>query len=296
MTTAEQETTAAAEQSGSVKPRDISYGPSAKTAAGEQVIRLIENLTGRIAILLRLKGFDRDLAAGEDLWECIWRRYGMSFEMEDEALERVPAEGPLICVANHPFGLMDALALCVLMRRRRPDFKILANAVFARAPELAEVILPVDFEETRAAVQTNMRTRKAALAHLEAGGCVAIFPGGAVSSSPKPFQQAFDPEWKTFTARLAIKSGAPTAPILFAAENSKLFHSVGYLHPTLRLGLYLREFNRRVGRPVPVRFGTPIPAASLPQNDAKEASRILRNAVYALYDPPIQDPPHGKTW
>ncbi|MCI4665754.1 MAG: lysophospholipid acyltransferase family protein [Neomegalonema sp.] len=284
------------EAPGTVSPRDISYGASAKTAAGEQVIRLIENLTGRIMVLLRLKGFDRDVAAGEDLWECIFRRFGLTFDMEEGAMERIPATGPLICAANHPFGLLDALSLCVLMRRRRPDFKILANAVFARAPELADVILPVDFEETRAAVATNMATRKAAQAHLAQGGCVALFPGGALSSNTTPFGRAFDPEWKTFAARLAAKSGAPVTPILFDGDNSAIFHAIGYVHPTLRLGLYMREFNRRANRPVPIRVGEPIAAASLPATDAKEASRILRNAVYALQTPPVADPPHGRLW
>ena len=47
-------------------------------------------------------------------------------------LARVPASGPLVVVANHPFGGVDGLALYALLRRVRPDVKLLGNYLLHR--------------------------------------------------------------------------------------------------------------------------------------------------------------------
>ena len=51
----------------------------------------------------------------------------------------VPARGPLIVAANHPTGALDGLVVCELIRRTRPDVRVLANRLLARIPDLRHV-------------------------------------------------------------------------------------------------------------------------------------------------------------
>lgn len=292
------ETAAEADAGGSIETKDLSYAASAKTPLGEWTIRIVENLTGRLPVLFRMKGFEEDLAEGQGLWEVMWGRFGLSLDLPGPGLANIPREGPLIVVANHPFGIADALTLCVLLNKVRPDFKVVANAVFEKAPQLREQVLPISFEETKAAVRKNLETRKRAVAHLKGGGCVALFPGGAVSAPAHPGAPPVDPEWKTFTARMIRESGAQVTPLFFDGRNSRLFHAAGHLLLTLRLGLYVREFRRRLDRPIRVVVGAPIPPAAIAAHagDARALMEFLRAQTYALSPAPIPHTPYGRSW
>eukprot|EP01036_Dinobryon_divergens_P016196 gene16196-21949_t len=46
-----------------------------------------------------------------DFAEAFLKSLGLHVDLPDEALAAVPQTGPLIVVANHPFGLVDGLAL-----------------------------------------------------------------------------------------------------------------------------------------------------------------------------------------
>lgn len=86
------------------------------------------------------------MAAGADLWEVMCRRYGIGLDIVSGSLGGIPREGPLVVVANHPYGILDGLVLGrVLSERRRGDFRVLAHRVFTRAPGLDRIILPVSF-------------------------------------------------------------------------------------------------------------------------------------------------------
>ncbi|MCB1486116.1 MAG: lysophospholipid acyltransferase family protein [Bauldia sp.] len=275
--------------------REISYASSANTRAGRAVIRSVENLTGRLRLIRRAGDYGRDVALGCGFWEVIAGRYGLSLDMVSGALENIPAEGPVVVVANHPYGILDGLMLGVMLARRRGDFRILAHRVFRRAEELDRVILAIDFDETREALRTNLETRAQALGYLAGGGCIGVFPGGTVSTAARPFGRPLDPEWRRFTARLIEKSGAAVTPVFFEGANSRLFQVASHLHYTLRLALMINEFRARVGRPVRVAVGRPLPRAELAarSGDARAMMDYLRAETYRLSPDPIPDPGYG---
>lgn len=271
---------------GAVDVGAITYASAAKTRGGRAVVRTIENLTGRIPLLYRLWGFEADVAAGASIWDVMTERYRVSLDVDDAELAHVPASGPAVVVANHPYGILDALCLGAALHRRRRDFRILANAIFMASPEVAPFILPVDFDAGREAVRRNLQMRQDAARHLRDGGALALFPAGATSTVDRAFGPAFDPDWKPFAVRLMREVDAPAVPLLFDGANSRLFHVAGRLHPTLRTALYMREFNRRVGRAVRIRIGAPIAPSELADASAPDAAQILRARTYALSDDP----------
>ncbi|MEM9095415.1 MAG: lysophospholipid acyltransferase family protein [Pseudomonadota bacterium] len=289
-----------------VNPRDLSYALSAKTGLGKSVVRVTENLTGRLPVLYRLLGYDKDVAAGEAIWDVVWRRYKLSLDLVRNPAERIPATGPVVVVSNHPFGILDGMAIGKLLWDRRPDFKIVANAVFAQAPELAPHILPIDFEGDRAAAVRNLQTRRDALAYLKSGGLVSIFPGGAVASARTAFGTPYDPDWKPFAAKMASAPNVTVIPVFFVGRNSRVFEAAGRLAPALRYGLHVHEFWRRMGKPVPVAIGDPIPRAQIEARagDPPGLMAYLRAMTYALSpdaeglseEARLAGPPVGRRW
>lgn len=203
----------------------------------------------------------------------------------DEAqLARAPREGPLVAVANHPFGILDGIVMCALMERVRPDFLVLTNAVLMRAPEMRERMLPVDFADTRKARRLNVESRAKALDHVANGGCVVIFPAGAVSTSPDRWgaRAAIDGPWSPFAARLVRHGQASVLPVFFPGQNSRLFQIASHIHPNLRLGLFFHEVRRRIGAPFPVAIGDVAGFESFAHLQRAALLEDLRGRVYGL--------------
>lgn len=254
------------------------------------MIRVMENMTGRIALIKRAEGYDRDVSAGRDFWQVMVERYGLSLEVVDGSLDNIPKDGPLVLIANHPYGILDGLMMGNILSKIRGDFRILANNVFKKAEELNRVILPVSFDETKEAVRENLETRKEALRYLSEGGAIGIFPGGTVSTAAKAFSHPMDPGWRSFTARMITKSNATVVPLYFDGHTSRLFQIASHLHVTLRMGLLIKEFKKRVDTPVRIVVGEPIPRAELEAHskDARKMMEFLRKSTYALSPKPLK--------
>jgi len=158
-----------------------------------------------------------------------------------------------------------------------------------------EVILPISFDDTKEAVALNLDTRKAALGYLGSGGAIGVFPGGTVSTAQRPFGQALDPTWRSFTARMIAKSQATVVPIYFEGANSRLFQIASHLHVTLRMALLIKEFRSRIDEPVRVVIGRPIPPDKLDahRGDTKAMMDFLRKETYALSPKPLKSLDYG---
>lgn len=268
---------------------EISYASSARSRAGRAVIRTIETLSGRPRLIARAEGYEQEVAGGRDFWSVMLARYGLSLELISGRLEDIPASGPLVVVANHPFGILDGLVMGHVLAARRGAFRILAHRVFRRAEALDRVILPLDFDATPAAVRANLATRAEALSWLGGGGAMGVFPGGTVSTAAKPFGPPMDPVWRGFTARMITRSGATVVPVYFDGANSRLFQIASHLNYTLRMALLIREFRARVDTPVRIAVGTPIPPERLAPltGDTRALMAFLRAATYGLSPRPV---------
>ena len=276
-------------------PKEISYAHSATTRAGRALIRALENTPGRIRMIRRAEGYEQEVAAGADFWDVMIERYGLSLEVMGGSLSNIPADGPLLTIANHPYGILDGLMMGHLLSRSRGDFRVLANAVFSRAEDIDRLILPINFDQTKEAMAQNVSTRKEALRYLAGGGAVGIFPGGTVSTSAKPFGAPMDPAWRTFTAKLVARSQVVVVPVYFVGANSRLFQLASHVHPTLRLALLIKEFRRRVDEPVRVVIGQPIPREALEpyHKHPKAMMDFLRRSTYELSPEPLSSLDYG---
>ena len=269
---------------------DISFAQSAATRRGRTVVRLLENSTGRLGLIKRAKGYEDEVTQGRDFWQVMVDRYGLTLDIIGGELSNIPSRGPVILIANHPYGILDGLMLGYILSQSRDGFCILANSVFCQADDLNRVVLPISFDKSREALHSNLSTRKSALEYLESGGAIGVFPGGTVSTAERPFGHPMDPMWRSFTARMIAKSNATVVPVYFDGHTSRLFQIASHLHSTLRLGLLIKEFKKRVDTSVRVVIGEPIGRDVLDAaaGDSKQMMDFLRKATYELNPNPIK--------
>jgi len=195
-------------------------------------------------------------------------------------LRRVPRTGPLLVAANHPRGALDGLVLAALLRRLRPDVRIVANHMLARLPELRSTCFFVDPFGGPAAAARSLAGLRAAHLWLRHGGALILFPAGEVAHERTPEGALLDHPWSTTLGRLAAGAGATILPAFLDGGNSELFYAAGRLHPWLRTLLLPRELLRARGTRIGVRLGQPI--AMSPRGTITARTQ---NAVAALARP-----------
>lgn len=268
--------------------RDISYSFSAETKPGRALIRAMENTTGRLRLIKRAEGYEDEVAAGRDFFDVLVDRYGLTLELTSGKLNYIPRDGPLILIANHPYGILDGLMMGHILARTRGEFRILANSVFRKAEDVNRFILPISFDSTKEALALNLLTRKTALDFLADGGAIGVFPGGTVSTAARPFSHPMDPSWRSFTARMIAKSRAKVVPLYFDGHTSRLFQIASHMHINLRMGLLIKEFRKRVDTPVKIAVGRAIGRDVLDplSKDGKAMMDFLRKATYELSTAP----------
>jgi putative hemolysin len=187
-----------------------------------------------------------------------------------------PKTGPLIIVANHPYGILDPCILSRYVGRQRSDLKIMTNSLLAVMPEVKEHGIMVNPFGGQEAARENLNGMRAALTHLKAGGAMIIFPAGEVSAY-KPGKGIEEAPWTRHLGSLVRRTQAAVLPVFFPGGNSPLFHLAGIIHPRLRTGLLLREFCHQQGSSVQMRVGGLIPFGKLRKFEDDEAlTKYLR--------------------
>jgi putative hemolysin len=263
----------------------FSYADPSTPRFKRHVIRLIERATGQPKLKRIYFENQRYPRPGESFWQATVRHLALDIEYSRDILATMPKFGPVVVVANHPYGVLDGLVIGWLVEKVRSDFLILTNAVLMRAPEIRDFVLPVDFAETEEARQTNLRSRTRARQHLAQGGCVVVFPAGAVSTAPDRLgrRPAVDAPWGSFAPQLIQRARATVVPIWFSGQNSRLFQIASHLSVTLRLSLIFHEVKNRIGTTLPVAIGDPIPFSAIAHiRDRQQLAGRLRQTTYAL--------------
>jgi putative hemolysin len=255
-------------------PRDVrfSYSRPEQRRLNRSLIRTIEWLSGQPRLERLYCGWAANPPRGENLFAAAIRLLEIKVDTMPEAWAHVPKTGPVLFVANHPFGVIDGLLMGHLATLARPDTKIITHSLLCQVPEARDYLLPIDFGKTPKAAQTSALTRRLSVEWLRQGHAVAMFPAGSVSTSQNPFRgPALDVSWHPFTAKLALLPGVTTVPVCFHGQNSRLFHMASHVHYALRVALLFRETLRRAGTRLSVSVGEPVTAAELAAFGPREA-------------------------
>lgn len=252
---------------------DLSYVSPQDPFWKRWLMRAIENLSGRRSMLPVYMRWRKEFAGkSPTMMRDLLGLIKSDLDIRTEAWPiTVPSDTPVVIVANHPFGIGDGIALLAIAEDLKRPYRILINADFMRVPEIRASGLPIDFSETRAAIETNIHSRNEARRLLKEGVTIVVFPAGGVATADNWRGRAEELPWKTFTARLIQQAQASVLPVYFEGQNSRLFHFVSRYSLALRLSLLVSEVRNFIGKPVKVYVGALTPFAAFANNRDRRA-------------------------
>ncbi len=237
-------------------------GEGARPLLGEGA-PLALSAAARLLSLGRLEHLYRLAAGGDEPLQFLDRvlaELGVSLELPQGAEERIPAKGPVLVAANHPFGAVEGMLLARWLLTIRPDVKLMANYLLGRIPELRGLFVLVDpFDQDRQ-VSGNLGPLRQCIRHVESGGLLAMFPAGEVAHLRLSTGRITEPAWSTALSLVAGRSGAPVVPVYFRGKNGPLFQLLGLAHPRLRTAMLPRELHNKRGARLRAEVGSAIAA------------------------------------
>jgi putative hemolysin len=219
---------------------------------------------------------------GLDFVEQVLEYFNISYSTRDVEKERLPNQGKLVIIANHPIGSLDALALIKLVSEVRRDIKVIGNDMLMALKPLHSILLPVNNMQGGTAKQhiQNIQT------HLHAEGVVIVFPAGEVSRL-RP-QGIRDTRWQSGFLRIAKQAKSPILPVFIDAKNSPIFYGLSMIYKPLASMLLVKEMFKHKRLHLPMRIGELIPLESYSNN------KISRDQHVALFKKHLYKIGHGK--
>lgn len=208
----------------------------------------------------------------------------VSYDLAEEDLSRLMiSTGPVIVVANHPFGGIEGIILASILRSLRCDVKFMANSLLNCIPEMRDLLISVNPFKGEAAIKENIRPVRESIQWVKNGGMLVVFPAGEVSHFDLQKGAITDPAWSPTISRIIRMTNAPVLPVFFRGTNSAVFHMAGMVHPLLRTAMLPNELLNKGRKNIQVRVGDLIPYEKFQafERDA-DMTEYLRIRTYLL--------------
>lgn len=239
-----------------------------------------------IKILSRLiyaKRIDEFIKTNEHLDEkqfigSLFDDLNFSYTVSNIDHEKIPSQGRVICVANHPIGSLDALSILKAVLEVRRDVKIIANEVLSYIHPLKNLFIPLKLDtkipqkESIVAIQRAINNEMA----------IIIFPAATVSRLKG--LTIVDSKWHNGAVRLANKYSVPVLPIYIEARNSYLFYFVSLISKKLSTLLLSHELFNKTNKRIHLKIGDVIPAKVFSTQiiDDDSQTKLLKKHVYQI--------------
>ena len=246
----------------------------------------------------------------------------ISLYSRDEAIgwlrENLPS-GAFITISNHTLGALDGLGLIDLFGHAREDYKFMVNKLLMRMKAAASrfiTVTPTGAERT-APTADSVAGVRAAVGHLQAGGCLGLFPSGAVSdkvpgrrplvtlpaldsasahdSASAPAAAPWglpatyteprirDREWQMSIIKFIKRAGVPVIPVLDATLNSNFYYNLGLIDWRIRITRLPAEMLNKRGKELRFVMGQAISPEQISSvSDIKDLRTLLRASVYTM--------------
>ncbi|MDB5039081.1 MAG: hypothetical protein JWQ35_2609 [Bacteriovoracaceae bacterium] len=221
---------------------------------------------------------------GTTLGHELLRLQNIQLNFSEDQLGTIPKKGPVVVTMNHGSGIAETLAMVEILKKIRPDVKILTTTMMRGVPELAEDCIFIDNNaKTKADRNANIKAMKVPTDYLkEQGGLIIVAPAGAVSYFQFSKARIEDPIWHATTAKLIKESGASVVPIYSDLVNSLGFQILGQV-PIVKSMLILREFLNKKNRILSFEIGEVFPPNRFKDwENRREIVDFLRVHTYAL--------------
>lgn len=195
--------------------------------------------------------------------------------VSNEDIKKIPAKGKLVCIANHPLGALDGLALLQTVGKVRKDVKIIANNILLNLDFLKDLFLPVD-SLSKKIQKTSINLIIESLKRDEA---IIIFPGGSVARLT--LSGIRDYHWKDGAFKFALKYNAPILPFCVSGKNSMIFYFANFIHTKLPNLLLAREILKKSNKSIELKVGELIEPENLKKSNLniETIKQLLRNYI-----------------
>ena len=217
-------------------------------------------------------------STGFELIDEVFEYLNFSYYLSSHDRKKIPFEGKLICVSNHPLGGLDGLALIKAISEVRPDVKVVVNDVLMNIENLRNVFLPFDIIKNQNQRQ-YLNNITQSLINEEA---VIFFPAGEVSRLS--ISGIKDKDWMNGAVRIAQKYNIPVLPIYIKARNTYFFYIFSIIFKKISSFLLPREFFKKHSKEIVIKIGDVIPSEVFSSKflDSKYQTKLLRKHVYRL--------------
>ncbi|OIP99193.1 MAG: GNAT family N-acetyltransferase [Zetaproteobacteria bacterium CG2_30_46_52] len=205
---------------------------------------------------------------GLDFIEQMLEHFSFTYTLKSRDIERIPVQGRVVIIANHPIGTLDSAVLLKMVGDVRSDVKALANEVMSGISQLESLILPVNNMHG----SSSKEQLKAVYQHLNQEGALIIFPAGEVSRmGPTGIK---DGTWNSGFLRIATALRAPILPIFVNGRNSVFFYALSMLAKPLSTLWLVREMFKQANRSVSVSIGEMITYESYQKTNLSLVSKV----------------------
>lgn len=212
----------------------------------------------------------------------------LHLNLEMRGLEHVPEKGRVLIASTHPTGIPDGVAMFDALRERRSDLSFFANRDAIRvAPELKEMVIPVEWPPEKRSLLSSRETLAAAIKAFRDEKCVVLFPSGRLAHMNDEKALTEQP-WLSSVAIFARKYDCPVVPAHIEMRNSRLYYWFWRLSEELRDITLFHELLNKKGKRYKIVFGPAIAPSEL-KGDAAGAAAALR-------DHAIRGVVAGKPW
>jgi len=240
-------------------------------------------LIGLLRKLLHEKEFV-DFAAknpdisGFDFIDKALEYFNFSYQVTAEEIERIPTEGRVVLVSNHPIGSLDGLAFLQMVRKVRPDVKIVANQILGKLGPLAPTLLTVD----NMGGNTAKIQLKAIKKHLGQEGAVIVFPSGVVSRWGR--EGIKDEAWRSGFIKFSKATRSPILPVYIEGRNSTFFYVLSIIARKISTLWLVPEMFKQRGKSIHFHIGKIIPCKGYEglELNSSELLERFKSEVYGI--------------
>ena len=215
---------------------------------------------------------------GFDFIDEVLRYFDFTYKISGRDLERIPSHGRVIIIANHPIGTLDGLALLNLIRKVRPDVKVVANEFLSRFEAYSPVLLPID----NMSGKTLRENLKNIGEYLKQEGAVIMFPAGEVSRmSPTGVR---DGKWNKGFLRYAKDTRSPILPIYVDGRNSMFFYALSIVARPVSTLWLIHEMFKQEKNTIEFRVGDKVDYETYDELkfSATEIAQMFRRHLYRI--------------
>lgn len=191
----------------------------------------------------------------------------------------VPAEGPVVILANHPTGMVDGLAVRQALKQVRTDLSYFANRDAVRiVPGFETIIVPVEWLSERRSPKRMRETLQSLHAAIKARRAIVTFPAGGMAKLT--IHGLKELPWLPGAIKLIQKHDIPAIPVHIRARNSWVYYLFSLLHEELRDLTRFHEIRDKRNRTFELTFGPPLSQKQLsgpPEIIARQLQKLIED-------------------